>query len=884
MPTTVKRSNSQLYHAQKSPMKSSRDWIVLLQTLFVCLVVCPAVCIQCISTKANGIKIKETGFDRSIVVNYTDEGNITECNSDSDYCFTLLLETANKTYVVQSQGCWKHKGSDACKLQQCIADKSPKAKNDSKFCCCSANLCNKDYTVKDGEPESSENKLSHLGYNSVEHATNNTKASTIVLVCTFPLTIIGVAVFVFFRVYGSKRKTNSDSVQRIVSPPSFCQTFDIDKLTIEKMIGKGKYGSVHLGKMDDNKEVAVKIFSHENEQYFRNENEIYSLPFMDHPCLVKFIGAKERIDEIGKTEYLLVLSYSPSGCLQDYLRNHTINWAGLCKISKNLTSGLAYLHTAVFKDDKIKPCVAHRDLTSRNVLIRNDGGCMICDFGFAICLQQGKYYRNGELKVAETTPLADVGTLRYMAPEVLEGAVNLRDCETSLKQADVYALGLILWEIASRCSDVFQGMEVPPYRLPFDRELNGLKPSMEQMQVLVARNKARPLFPDIWKDTNPAIKELKETIEDCWDHDADARLTTEGAVERLIEVSKQWESHKANFSGLSPIVNVTNTSPPSSSSVVINVPDSETPGETLRHDSESDPKIKVDIGENCENTLETVVASLPSEHNFTSSMPNTKDGATKNSNSSIVSKLSVPLQPHQGYNPSMERNLMKDVEKDARNDVFLERGYKDDVVFEQYSKQNVSLQNRASGNGATSNDASERIDRICHPIPYVQNIHLKTTIPNQNSLETKSFNGLFNCRNPRQERKRKCINATRSSLKGFFERRRTSKEHKILEEERQPLKSSTGNELCIRKSNEENRSNDSNFHLRSEREESALDRLYVAGRPISDEDSRAQNGKIPLTNGNDPRLARDGEILPRTGREESLLFSVYNHVLANDVK
>lgn len=44
-----------------------------------------------------------------------------------------------------------------------------------------------------------------------------------------------------------------------------------------------------------------------------------------------------------------------------------------------------------------------------------------------------------------------------MAPEVLEGAVNLRDCESSLKQIDVYALGLLLWELATRCTDLFQG-------------------------------------------------------------------------------------------------------------------------------------------------------------------------------------------------------------------------------------------------------------------------------------------------------------------------------------------------------------------------------------------------------------------------------------------
>lgn len=59
-----------------------------------------------------------------------------------------------------------------------------------------------------------------------------------------------------------------------------------------------------------------------------------------------------------------------------------------------------------------------------------------------------------------------------MAPEVLEGAVNLRDCESSLKQIDVYAMGLILWEIVSRCSDIYvQGSEVPAYKQPFEKEI-----------------------------------------------------------------------------------------------------------------------------------------------------------------------------------------------------------------------------------------------------------------------------------------------------------------------------------------------------------------------------------------------------------------------------
>jgi bone morphogenetic protein receptor type-2 len=59
-----------------------------------------------------------------------------------------------------------------------------------------------------------------------------------------------------------------------------------------------------------------------------------------------------------------------------------------------------------------------------------------------------------------------------MAPEVLEGAVNLRDCESSLKQIDVYALGLVLWELAKRCSDLDTlGLDTPLYKLPFEAEI-----------------------------------------------------------------------------------------------------------------------------------------------------------------------------------------------------------------------------------------------------------------------------------------------------------------------------------------------------------------------------------------------------------------------------
>ena len=43
-----------------------------------------------------------------------------------------------------------------------------------------------------------------------------------------------------------------------------------------------------------------------------------------------------------------------------------------------------------------------------------------------------------------------VGTTRYMSPEVLEGAVNFQ--REAFMRIDMYACGLVLWELTTRCS------------------------------------------------------------------------------------------------------------------------------------------------------------------------------------------------------------------------------------------------------------------------------------------------------------------------------------------------------------------------------------------------------------------------------------------------
>lgn len=110
----------------------------------------------------------------------------------------------------------------------------------------------------------------------------------------------------------------------------------------------------------------------------------------------------------------------------------------------------------LFCDYLGKPAIAHRDLKSKNILVKQNGTCAIGDLGLAV--------RHDVSTDTVDIPLNNrVGTKRYMAPEVLDETMKT-DHFDSFKRADVYALGLIFWEISRRCS---VGGMYDEYQLPF---------------------------------------------------------------------------------------------------------------------------------------------------------------------------------------------------------------------------------------------------------------------------------------------------------------------------------------------------------------------------------------------------------------------------------
>jgi serine/threonine protein kinase len=61
--------------------------------------------------------------------------------------------------------------------------------------------------------------------------------------------------------------------------------------------------------------------------------------------------------------------------------------------------------------EKMKPCVTHRDLNSRNILVKADLSCCLCDLGFAMKISGSKYFHNGEEQHAETKSINDVSRM-----------------------------------------------------------------------------------------------------------------------------------------------------------------------------------------------------------------------------------------------------------------------------------------------------------------------------------------------------------------------------------------------------------------------------------------------------------------------------------------
>ncbi|XP_056391955.1 TGF-beta receptor type-2-like isoform X2 [Hyla sarda] len=296
-------------------------------------------------------------------------------------------------------------------------------------------------------------------------------------------------------------------------------------IELDHRVGKGRFAEVWRAKLKHTESghyemVAVKIFPAQEYSSWKNESGVFTDANLKHDNVLQFITMEERGSCLHK-EYWIITAYHARGNLKDYLSRHLLSWTSLLDMAGSIVSGVAHLHSDYTPCGAPKVAIAHRDIKSSNILVKSDSECALCDFGIALRLDPA-------LTADDFANSGQVGTARYMAPEVLESRVNLEDME-SFKQMDVYSLALVLWEMVSRCEAIG---EVRNYELPFGSMVRE-RPCVETMRDVVLHGRGRPDIPDSWR-RHPGLDILCDTIIECWDHDPEARLTAHCVAERFI--------------------------------------------------------------------------------------------------------------------------------------------------------------------------------------------------------------------------------------------------------------------------------------------------------------------------------------------------------------
>lgn len=154
-------------------------------------------------------------------------------------------------------------------------------------------------------------------------------------------------------------------------------TCNINEIKLKKCIGRGRYGDVWKATMKS-LPVAVKLFTAPNESFYKNECEIYRYPLMDHWALTKFYGSHEgsrpqrasrdetndsdseaesersestnaSTESVGRC-LTIVMSYVSGGSLMQYLKENTVDFQTLSKMSHSIAAGLAHIHSDITKN------------------------------------------------------------------------------------------------------------------------------------------------------------------------------------------------------------------------------------------------------------------------------------------------------------------------------------------------------------------------------------------------------------------------------------------------------------------------------------------------------------------------------------------------------
>jgi serine/threonine-protein kinase len=167
--------------------------------------------------------------------------------------------------------------------------------------------------------------------------------------------------------------------------------------------------------------VAVKLLREQfttDEQFVaRFRREAQAAANLTHPNIVNVYD----VGQDGDLQFI-VMEFINGQSLKEYIsRNAPLPVGQAVSIAAQILAGLEYAH---------RSGLIHRDIKPQNVLITNDGGVKVTDFGIAKSVSDLGLTEAGQA----------LGTAHYFSPEQARG-------ERVVPQSDIYAVGVTLYEM-----------------------------------------------------------------------------------------------------------------------------------------------------------------------------------------------------------------------------------------------------------------------------------------------------------------------------------------------------------------------------------------------------------------------------------------------------
>ncbi|XP_066548690.1 tyrosine-protein kinase ABL2 isoform X2 [Amia ocellicauda] len=204
-------------------------------------------------------------------------------------------------------------------------------------------------------------------------------------------------------------------------------------ITMKHKLGGGQYGEVYVGLWKKyNLTVAVKTLKEDTMEVEEFLKEASVMKEVKHPNLVQLLGVCTL-----EPPFYIVTEYMPHGNLLDYLREcdrEEVNAVVLLYMATQISSAMEYLEKKNF---------IHRDLAARNCLVGENHVVKVADFGLSRLMTGDTYTAHAGAKFP----------IKWTAPESL--AYN-----TFSIKSDVWAFGVLLWEIATYGMSPYPGIDL----------------------------------------------------------------------------------------------------------------------------------------------------------------------------------------------------------------------------------------------------------------------------------------------------------------------------------------------------------------------------------------------------------------------------------------